>query len=92
MVLSDQVRVNVRRVYFQGNSRLTKSQLYPAVQPFLNRPLNANELGRLTAAVTDKYRQAGWIVEVYIPQQALDQNELNLQVVEDVRNSGKPGR
>lgn len=84
--------MNVRRVYFLGNRRLDKAQLYPAVLPFLNRPLTSIEIGRLTAAVTDIYRQAGWIVEVYVPQQALDQNELTLQVVEDIRNSGKPAR
>jgi hemolysin activation/secretion protein len=92
MALSDQLRMNVRRVYFLGNRRLDKAQLYPAVLPFLNRPLTSIEIGRLTAAVTDIYRQAGWIVEVYVPQQALDQNELTLQVVEDIRNSGKPAR
>jgi len=46
----------------------------------------------MKAAVTNFYRQMGWIVEVYLPQQSLDQNELTLQVVEDLRHSGKPAR
>lgn len=92
MVISDQIRMQVRRVYFQGNKLLDKTQLYPSVQPYLNRPLGAAELGQITEAVANRYRQAGWVVEVYIPQQALDQNELILQVVEDVRTSNKPQR
>ena len=92
MPVTDQIRLHVRRVYFQGNRFLTKGQLYPAVQPYLNRPLNAADVNHLLAAVTNEYRKAGWIVEVYIPQQALDQNELTLQVVEEVRGSGKPSR
>ena len=92
MPVTDQIRLHVRRVYFQGNRFLTKVQLYPAVQPYLNRPLNAADVNHLLAAVTNEYRKAGWFVEVYIPQQALDQNELTLQVVEDIRGSGKPSR
>ena len=92
MPVTDQIRLHVRRVYFQGNRFLTKAQLYPAVQPYLNRPLNAADVNHLLAAVTNEYRKAGWFVEVYIPKQALDQNELTLQVVEEVRGSGKPSR
>ena len=33
MPVTDQIRLHVRRVYFQGNRLLTKAQLYPAVQP-----------------------------------------------------------
>lgn len=92
MTLPEQFGMTVRRVYFLGNSRISKSQLYPAVQPFLNRPLVAADIDKMKAAVTNFYRQMGWIVEVYLPQQALDQNELTLQVVEDLRHSGKPAR
>jgi hemolysin activation/secretion protein len=92
MPVNDQIRLHVRRVYFSGNRLLTKGQLYPSVQPYLNRPLNAADVHHLLEAVTNEYRKAGWIVEVYIPHQPLDQNELTLQVVEDVRGSGKPAR
>ena len=92
MTLPEQFGMTVRRVYFVGNSRISKSQLYPAVQPFLNRPLVAVDIDKMKAAVTNFYRQMGWIVEVYLPQQTLDQNELTLQVVEDLRHSGKPAR
>jgi hemolysin activation/secretion protein len=92
MTLSDQFRMNVRRVYFLGNSRINKNELYPAVQPFLNRSITPLEIDKMKVAVTNVYRQAGWIVEVYLPQQTLDQNELTLQIVEDLRHSGKPAR
>lgn len=92
MTLPDQFGMTVRRVYFLGNSRISKSQLYPEVQPFLNRPLVAADIDKMKAVVTNFYRQMGWIVEVYLPQQTLDQNELTLQVVEDLRHSGKPAR
>ena len=92
MSLPDQFRMNVRRVYFLGNTRLSKSELYPAVQPFLNRSITALDIDQMKVAVANVYRQTGWIVEVYLPQQSLDQNELTLQVVEDLRHSGKPPR
>ena len=92
MPISDQLRLYVRRVYFQGNRLMSKGLLYPAVQPYLNRPLNAADVNHLLEAVTNEYRKAGWIVEVYLPHQPLDQNEITLQVVEDVRGSGIPSR
>ena len=92
MTLPAQFRMNVRRVYFLGNTRISKSELYPAVQPFLNRSITALEIEKMKVAVANVYRQTGWIVEVYLPQQTLDQNELTLQVVEDLRHSGKPPR
>ena len=92
MTLPDQFGMTVRRVYFLGNTRISKSELYPAVQPFLNRPITVLDIDHMKVAVTNVYRQAGWIVEVYLPQQALDQNELTLQIVEDLRHSGKPAR
>ena len=52
MPVTDQIRLHVRRVYFQGNRLLTKVQLYPAVQPYLNRPLNAADVNHLLEAVT----------------------------------------
>jgi hemolysin activation/secretion protein len=64
----------------------------PLNEHHLNRPLNAADVNHLLAAVTNEYRKAGWFVEVYMPQQALDQNELTLQVVEEIRGSGKPAR
>jgi hypothetical protein len=92
MTLPAQFRMNVRRVYFLGNIRISKSDLYPAVQPFLNRSITTLDIDQIKVAVANVYRQTGWIVEVYLPQQALDQNELTLQVVEDLRHSGKPAR
>ena len=92
MTLPAQFRMNVRRVYFLGNTRISKSELYPAVQPFLNRSITALDIDKMKVAVAIVYRQTGWIVEVYLPQQTLDQNELTLQVVEDLRHSGKPPR
>ena len=92
MTLPDQFGMTVRRVYFLGNKRISKSELYPAVQPFLNRPITALDIDYMKVAVANVYRQTGWIVEVYLPHQSLDQNELTLQIVEDLRHSGKPAR
>jgi len=52
-----------------------KSELYPAIQPFLNRSITALEIDQMKVAVANVYRQTGWIVEVYLPQQTLDHLE-----------------
>ena len=77
--------VQVASFKFSGNKRLTTEQLESATASFLNRPLNAHELQHLTDAVSEAYRQAGWLVRAYIPRQDLSGPELTVQVIETIK-------
>ena len=88
---TDKTSVVAKRFKFNGNSRLTDDRLQAAVKPFANRPLNQNDLQHLTAAVTETYRQSGWVVDAYIPRQDLSARELTIQVIENIP-SQKPKR
>jgi POTRA domain, ShlB-type len=59
----------VHRFTFAGNTLLSNDALLPIVAPFLDRPLDFNELQSAAIAVATAYRKAGWIVSVYLPQQ-----------------------
>lgn len=84
MVINSDTRVTVERFQFKGNKLLKADQLQAVVAPFSNRPLNQHDLQQLTHAITETYRQTGWIVQAYIPSQDLKNGEMTVQVVETI--------
>ena len=91
LVLDDATRVTAERIKFLGAKRLSDAQLQTTAKPYLDRPLNQHDLQRLTEAIAETYRQAGWLVQVYIPRQDLATAELTIQVIESIPPS-KPLR
>jgi hemolysin activation/secretion protein len=83
--------VTAQRFQFMGNQLLTTGQLQAVALPFANRPLKQQDLQQLTYAVSQAYRQAGWLVQAYIPRQPLTGVVLTLQVIESIPPS-KPGQ
>lgn len=84
MVINETTQITAQRVKFQGNQLLTEGQLQAVAVPFVNRPLKQHDLQQLTHAVSEAYRDAGWLVQVYIPRQSLSGNELTVQVIESI--------
>lgn len=76
--------VTVKQFRFDGNTLLTNEQLAPAVASFLNRPLDFAGLQQATAAVSEAYRAAGWLVRVYLPRQDITDGVVTLQIVEGI--------
>lgn len=78
------ITVSVRKFRFAGNTLLSAEQLAPAVAEFLNRPLDFAQLQAAAAAIADAYREAGWIVRAYLPQQDIQNGSVTIQIVEAV--------
>ena len=76
--------VTLKSVRFDGNTLLGAEQLQPALLPFLNRPLDYAQLQAVAAAAANTYRDAGWVVRSYLPQQDLTAGILTIQIVESV--------
>jgi len=91
LVVTDATLVTAQRFKFNGNQLLTTGQLQAVAAPFTNRPLNQHDLQQLNHAVSEAYRQAGWVVQAYIPRQDLNSSELTVQVIESIPPS-KPLR
>jgi hemolysin activation/secretion protein len=93
---ADGASVTVGAFTFAGNTQLTAAQLAPTVAGFLNRPLSFGQLQDAAAAAATAYRQAGWVVRVYLPQQDITGGTVTIQVVEavfgSVRVDGAPRR
>lgn len=74
--------VQAQAFRFAGNTLLSTEQLAPALSDFIGRELDFAGLQRATAAVATRYREAGWIARVYLPEQDINAGVVTLQVVE----------
>lgn len=91
LVINDETVVIAQRFKFNGNQLLSSAKLQTTVQQYSNRPLNQHDLRQLTYAVTEVYRQSGWLVQAYIPRQSLSSGELTVQLMETIPSS-KPAQ
>lgn len=91
LVINDETVVIAQRFKFNGNQLLSSAKLQTTVQQYSNRPLNQHDLRQLTYAVTEAYRQSGWLVQAYIPRQSLSSGELTVQLMETIPSS-KPAQ
>jgi hemolysin activation/secretion protein len=74
--------ITVRTFRFAGNTRLTNDTLARVVAPFENRPIDFAGLQNAAIAVATAYREAGWVVRAYLPQQEIVDDAVTIQVVE----------
>jgi len=74
---------------FSGNTRLSNEVLQAVVAPYLNRPLDFAQLQAVAARVGSAYREAGWIVRAYLPQQEIADGVVTIEIVEAVFGGAK---
>jgi hemolysin activation/secretion protein len=79
-----QVTVTVQAFRFVGNTLLTGVELERVVASLLNRPIDFNELQQAPAAVARAYRDAGWLVNAYLPTQEITDGAVTIRIVEAV--------
>ena len=84
LVLDASAHITVRQFKFVGVSRLKLQALEQATQGFANQALTPSDLDRLCTAVVHAYRDAGWVVQAYVPKQLLPTEVLTVQVIETV--------
>lgn len=74
--------LSVTAFRFAGNSHLDADRLRAALSEFTGRPLDFNGLQAAAAAVAQAYRDAGWIVRAYLPEQDIVDGIVTIQIVE----------
>ncbi len=67
---------------FVGNTLLSEAKLQAVVANFVGRNLTYAELQGVAAAVAEAYREAGWVVRSYLPQQEVSNGRVSIQIVE----------
>lgn len=79
-----QITVTVQAFHFAGNTLLTGVELERVVAPWLHHPIGFNELQQAPAAVARAYRNAGWLVNAYLPRQEITDGVVTIRIVEAV--------
>ena len=78
----DQVTFVVKRFVFVGNTKISNDQLQPLVAEFVGKPITFDDLKRITDAVTEYYRERGWLVRVILPQQDITEGTVTIRIIE----------
>lgn len=76
--------VTVKQFRFAGNTLISAERLARVVADYLGRPLDFADLQAAATAVANAYREAGWVVRAYLPQQEIVDGVVTIQVVEAV--------
>ena len=82
LTLPQGATVTVKTFRFEGNTLVTDAALQAVVQRWTGRPIGFADLQRAAQDVATAYRDAGWIVRTYLPQQDVTEGTVTIHVVE----------
>ena len=74
--------VQVKAFRLEGNTLLSSEQLRATLNAFVGRDLGFEGLQSAADAVTAAYREAGWIVRTYLPEQDISEGAITFHVLE----------
>ena len=78
----DQLTFVVKQFVFVGNSKVSGAELQTIVADLIGKPITFDDLKRATDAITEYYREQGWLVRVILPQQDITDGTVTLRIVE----------
>lgn len=86
-------RVTLSRFVIRGHTLLPEAELQAALAAYLGRPLSFSELEDAAAEVGQRFREQGWTVRVFLPEQDIVQGVATIEVVEatlgEIRSDGE---
>ena len=86
-------RVSLSRFVIRGHTLLPEAELQAALAAYLGRPLTFSELEDAAAEVGQRFRDQGWTVRVFLPEQDIVQGVATIEVVEatlgSIRSDGE---
>jgi hemolysin activation/secretion protein len=79
---TDDFSVQVDSIAIHGNTLVPTEKLESAVKGFVGKRMVVQKLPNVSAAVNKVYRDAGFRVKAYIPEQSFARGRLVVQVIE----------
>jgi hemolysin activation/secretion protein len=76
--------VQVRGFTLAGNTLLSTEELRKALAPFTDRVMTLAQLKDAADWVTTTYREAGWMVRAFLPQQEIKDGIVTIQIIEAI--------
>lgn len=78
----DDFSIKVERIEVVGNHLLPDAVLQQSLKGFVGKRLAVDSVPRLARFVTKAYKDAGYKVRAYVPEQSFSQNRVLIQVIE----------
>lgn len=72
----------VKKFVFVGNTLVSSMELDALLADFANRSLSFLQLQAAAAAVSELYRDRGWLVRAFLPSQDITEGSVTLQIIE----------
>jgi hemolysin activation/secretion protein len=72
----------VKQFVFTGNNKVSNEELQALVKDFLNKPINFDDLTRVTDAIAEYYRERGWLARAILPKQDITDGTVTIRIVE----------
>ena len=79
---TDQLTFVVKQFIFVGNTKVQTSDLQHLVADFIGQRISFDDLKRITDAITEYYRDRGWLVRVFLPQQDVTDGTVTIRIIE----------
>ena len=75
-------RVRVQRISIEGATLIAQDDLQALVQQMVGQSLTLAELEQVAQRIAQHYRERGWYVRVFLPQQDVTDGNIRIQVLE----------
>ncbi len=72
----------VKRFEFTGNTKVPTADLDRLAKDLVNTPITFDDLTQLTNAITQYYRERGWLVRAVLPKQDITAGVVRIQLIE----------
>ena len=76
--------IEVKQFEFVGNTLLSSVKLQELVKSYVGKKLDFNQLQEAVTTVSKAYSDAGWVAQVYLPKQEINNGIIKIQIVEAV--------
>ena len=76
------LKILVKHFKLQGNTLIEEAQLQDFLQRYEGKELSFSDIEAVVAEVAEVFRQAGWTVQVYLPEQDVMDGVVIIQIVQ----------
>ena len=76
------LKISVKKFSIAGNTLLSKSQIEALLEGYQNRELSFNDIENVVIEIADLFRNAGWTVRAYLPEQDVQDGLIQIQIVQ----------
>jgi hypothetical protein len=76
------LKILVKRFQVNGNTLLEQAKLQPLLDRYEAQELSFSEIETLVGELAEVFRESGWIVRAYLPEQDVLDGVVNIQIVQ----------